>query len=296
MSSFEEKPIAHECREFRSVLERTLREGSAGLAPLQWHEHLLGCGVCSELLRSEEALEMLLSSLPDPHLPPHLAQRVLMRLDASRLDLKKEQRGLDELLDLDRALIQPEGLSARVLHGVRGAAEADEKRLEALLDLDRDLLAPEGLSDRVLSGVRSAARAEERQLEALLEQAGDVEVPVGLSGRILSALEAERGLGSAPGATSPATIHSFFDARRALFAAAAAGVALWVGSTLLFPGAPELSPNEQLAGLDNPDPALLEDFDVLQSFDLLMDPDPDLVVASELDASTEVMLDLTEEL
>ena len=130
------------------------RPDPPALTELSWHEHLLSCSECRALLEQEEALELLLATLPDPKLPPDLARRVVVRL-RDRAD-----ENLDELLALDRVQV-PEGLSDRVRRGV-ASARADEK-LDALLELAREVEIPAGLSGRVLAGmeeVRMASRAE----------------------------------------------------------------------------------------------------------------------------------------
>jgi hypothetical protein len=153
-----------ECTSFRRALERKLlgRPSQQGLLELSWHEHLLACGECRALLEAEEALEILLATLPDPRLPPRLAARVLSRLRVSA------EGGLDALLELDSEVAAPDRLAARVLAGVRAGMRADaqaslphrtpDERLDALLDLDRDVAVPAGLSARVLNGLRLARR------------------------------------------------------------------------------------------------------------------------------------------
>ena len=102
------------CRAFRERLASAL-SGSPQLTELSWHEHLLACSDCRALLDSEEALEELLASLPAPHLPADLNERVLARLARVR------ETGLDQLLDLDHSPDAPAGLSERVLEGVSRA-------------------------------------------------------------------------------------------------------------------------------------------------------------------------------
>ncbi len=86
------------CTQFRSLLEKELmRPGTnAEFTTLSWHEHLLSCEACRELLEAEEALELLLGSLPKPKLPADLAKRVLRRLRRVRTGV-----GLDQLLEVD---------------------------------------------------------------------------------------------------------------------------------------------------------------------------------------------------
>ncbi len=161
------------CRSFRELLELKLtgRPAQSELTVLSWHEHLLGCGACRELLEAEEALELLLASLPEPHLPPELARRVIFRLrDADRRD--RVETGLDALLDLDRFESPPAHLAESVLARLRvaremGGAPAGDSRaedeLDRLLDLDRELVVPDGVASRVLAGLRAARRAEARR-------------------------------------------------------------------------------------------------------------------------------------
>ncbi len=165
------------CRSFRELLERKLsgRVAQSELVVLSWHEHLLGCGACRELLEAEEALELLLASLPEPNLPPELARRVISRLrDAQQRDLA--ETGLDALLDLDRSEAPPARLAESVLARLRtaresraapiGAAEQIESRLDALLELDRVVPVPEGLASRVIAGLHSVRRDEARARRA----------------------------------------------------------------------------------------------------------------------------------
>jgi hypothetical protein len=153
-----------DCRSFRRSLERAL-EGARGteeLTSLSWHEHLLGCRDCRALLEAEEALELLLESLPEPHLPPQLARRVLARLRAGD---EARETALDRLLELDVQARAPGGLAGRVLAGLEheraqpvGSATADA-RLDALLERARAVAVPADMSQRVLAHL-----AEERAL------------------------------------------------------------------------------------------------------------------------------------
>jgi len=141
--------VSRECTGFRAALEAELlgRPSPERLAGLAWHAHLLACADCRELLEREEALEMLLASLPEPRLPAVLATRVLLRLREDR----RAEYSLDLLLDLDADVRAPANLAAGVLAGLAG--ERADARLDALLDLDRDLRAPAGLADRVRAGL-----------------------------------------------------------------------------------------------------------------------------------------------
>ena len=135
--------MSRECHGFRAALEAELlgRPTEVRLSGLSWHAHLLSCADCRELLEREEALEVLLASLPDPRLPQELARRVLVRL---REDRAAETR-LDRLLDLDAEVRAPADLAKIVLQGLADA------RLDALLDLDRAVDVPAGLAARTLA-------------------------------------------------------------------------------------------------------------------------------------------------
>jgi len=147
-----------DCRSVRRRLEHALEgaRGSQELSSLAWHEHLLGCGDCRALLESEEALEILLASLPDPRLPPQLARRVLARLRAAE---QSRESALDRLLELDPAARPPGGLAGRVLAGLERERAQPEARLDALLERARAVDVPAQLSQRVLAHL-----AEERAL------------------------------------------------------------------------------------------------------------------------------------
>jgi hypothetical protein len=148
-----------DCRNFRSTLERALEDtrGTGELTSLSWHEHLLGCGDCRALLEAEEALEMLLESLPQPHLPPRLARRVLARL---RAGVGQREAALDRLLELDPGARAPGDLARRVLAGLEAQrAQPAEARLDGLLERARAVEVPAALAQRVLAHV-----AEERRL------------------------------------------------------------------------------------------------------------------------------------
>lgn len=267
------------CTSFRSRLMEALRGRVRPGVELAWHQHVLSCSACRELLDSEEALEALLASLPEPRLPVALAQRVLARLEEARQATARGADGLDHLLDLDTAAPVPGDLSERVLRGVRRA--------------------------------RGIA-AQEKALDRLLEQLPEPGIPAGLAERTLDALEAERGLGSRPTLAS-------FGRMAALAAAAvvllACGVLLW---RLLGEGEPA-DPSEHVAqgpggpstagegpkepgtdpGANEPGPAttgiagtpepplpggpseeLLAALDVLENWDLLVSEDLDLQLAS----------------
>lgn len=140
-----------ECRTFRDALyERLAPQSGAGtdLADLSWGEHLLGCDACRAMLEAEEALELLLASLPLPQLPPALAQRVLIRL-------RSVGDPLDQLLEQGSGPAIPVGLASRVLRGVRErSGDVDpEDALDHLLERMPEPQVPHGLSARVVAAL-----------------------------------------------------------------------------------------------------------------------------------------------
>ena len=143
--------IDNNCRQFRSLLENELLRPGANteLNTLSWHEHLLFCEECRELLAAEEALELLLSSLPQPKLPAHLARRVLLRLQSARI-----RPGLDRLLEIDAKLEAPQGLSGRVLAALADTRGEQTDGLDRLLD-QYEVVADAELGDRLLAGLHS---------------------------------------------------------------------------------------------------------------------------------------------
>ncbi len=142
------------CRAFRGDLERALegRRQAGRLVELSFDGHLIACADCRGLLDSEQALELLLASLPEPRLPEELAQRVLARLRHER------EAGLDALLERAPAPRVPANLARRVR-----AAVAGERSAPALDPLDRLLDAvpaprvPATLAVRVQKAARKAA-------------------------------------------------------------------------------------------------------------------------------------------
>jgi len=139
------------CRAFRRSLEQLLEDarGPQEWTSLSWHEHLLGCRDCRALLEAEEALELLLASLPAPSLPPRLARRVLARL---RRGEATREAALDRLLELDPAAPAPSDLARVVLAGLESErAQPAEARLDALLERARAVDVPGDLPRRVLA-------------------------------------------------------------------------------------------------------------------------------------------------
>jgi len=142
-----------DCHAFRERLLEAL-EGKprpAEIRTLSWHEHLLACGDCRGLLEREEALEVLLATLPQPKLPPELVKRLVLRL-GPRWDEPQRGVSLDTLLELDaHGETAPRGLADRTRAGV-----ARERALEEILDRWPEPQAPAGLSARVLAGLSEA--------------------------------------------------------------------------------------------------------------------------------------------
>jgi hypothetical protein len=266
------------CQEFRSLLERSLEGGLADgeLARLSWHEHLLGCGECRHILEAEEALEILLATLPEPKLPPHLARRVVSRLR----DARKVESRLDALLELDRADAAPDRLAASVLAGLREkrhelaetAAAEREARLDRLLDLDRGVAVPKGLAQRVLAGLES-----ERTTTARVSASG-VNASTGLARQ-----------------------------RSRWVYAAAAGVLAFLLGWLAWPRAQHenVVRDDALAGADvkkphargvdaPPDAQMLAALDVLEQWDLLRSEDVDVLLSSSIEPVDEALLEYQE--
>jgi len=146
------------CREFRDHLELALRglPQPERLTPLSWDQHLLGCQACRELLDAEQALEMLLASLPEPALPPELVSRLLERLKRERSTRPVRALDLDDLLDGAPAPELPSALAARILEGVgpERRIAREEAQLDRLLDSLPEPTAPSQLSARLLAGLR----------------------------------------------------------------------------------------------------------------------------------------------
>lgn len=315
------------CDGFRRKLARAL-EGAPmpeELTTLSWHEHLLGCEDCRELLQREEALEVLLATLPEPKLPPDLTRRLVARLSNSTeasLDF-----GLDQLLEADGVAI-PVGLSSRVRDGLRAEAALDE-----LLELDGHLEVPGGLAARVAEGARQEAALDEllergdhvvvpadlsaqvlagihaeAKLDALLELDLEVELPVGLSSRVLSALDSQRAR-SIPRLRLLRTMPRYAAAAGLLLVAL--GVSLWDGGLVEDPISTTQPGTEEVAVVDvegaqapaanEPDPSLLAMLDILENDGLWLDTedgveavieelDPHLLLSDSLETSDEVLL------
>jgi hypothetical protein len=271
------------CRSFRELLERKLsgRVAQSELVVLSWHEHLLGCGACRELLEAEEALELLLASLPEPNLPPELARRVISRLrDAQRRDLA--ETGLDALLDLDRSETAPAHLAESVLARLRtaresatspiGAVERSESRLEALLDLDRVVPVPEGLPSRVLAGLHSVRRDEARARRAPRFAAKHVGWMLAVAALVVASWLAWtlRSRAPAPGSTHDDEI---------VDGETEPGSGKRTGSTRST-GTTDTRDGDTTPGATSPEPQMLAVLDVLEQWDLLMHGDIDVLLST----------------
>ncbi len=133
-------------RDLAEALDVDTLDTSARRA-LGWHEHLLSCDACRDMLSKEEALDELLASLPVPRLPQDLARRVLARLAAERLE---------DLLALADEPVVPSGLSQRVLAGVR---DRELDALDVVLGRLPEPVVPSDLAARTLRAL-APQRAE----------------------------------------------------------------------------------------------------------------------------------------
>jgi len=273
-----------DCAEFRHTLEERLmgRPDPPKLAQLDWHGHLHTCGDCRGLFAAEEALEILLASLPEPSLPPDVAERVLLRL---RRGEREEQ--LDALLDMDADSRAPAGLASRVLAGL--AAERSDERLDRALEFAGVVEVPDGLGERVLAGLEGERGAAD-PLERWLAAAGRVDVPVGLSGRVLAGLAAEREALHATEVRRGFQLLRSPLVRRA--AAAVIATAALAGALQLFSEKDPSEPDVFVANAEEPDEGLLANLDLLEELDELQDlSDADLATFHLFDAGDEALLD-----
>lgn len=267
------------CQAFRAALERSLDGRLAReLDQLSWHEHLLSCADCRALLESEEALEVLIATLPSPKLPRRLAQRVLVRLRGAR----EVDRGLDELLALDAGELVPTTLAQRVLTGLATARAESNVPANASASLEHD----------------------DAALDRLLARAQHVDVPASLAQRVRLRLAAER---NAP-ALAPASTRW---RRRALAIAAGvvvvAGAWWFVARAMQDRGAKQPEFVEQGAGAPAtrlrapsvasgtdaaaPGDELLAVIDVLEQWDVLMHDDVDVLLSTTLSTADESLLE-----
>jgi len=289
-----------------------IRAGALGneMRALEWHEHLLGCTACRELLEAEQALEELLASLPEPRLPAELTRRVLARLRANRLpderpdpylpDPELDEEALDELLALDSVDDEharpPRELSGNVLAGLRVARARDE--LDLLLERDA-LTAPAGLTANTLAALAAERQAShgvpaeaaagfgvaavEEALDALLAL-DRVEPPVGLPQRVRNALADER---------APVAPRGFSLRRARVPLTLAAGLliafVLWFADGQWSEPLPAADDEVAQAEVDAgpPELELLEALAVLEDMDLLGETEMDLDLLLELELAPE---------
>lgn len=298
----------HTCRDFRSLLEAVLEGGLNGavveqaLTELAWHEHLLSCGECRNLLSAEEALEILLATLPEPKLPEHLARRVVSRLRHARSAESK----LDALLELDRAERAPRHLAESVLARLRPARErsgetsplALEAALDRLLDLDRDQRVPEGLAARILASLRAergdSLGSVRPQIEPRLDTA-HAESTVVRSRRV-SWLSSPWSYAAAAGIL--ATWIAWAAWQRSDTGPRSEGEHLvengQTGSSSdgHSPRSGDGSGRDEVAQADRaPDAAMLAALDVLEHWDLLKSDDVDVLLSSSIGPADEVLLE-----
>ncbi len=276
-------------RELMSALEG--RPRPAELRHLSWHEHLLGCTDCRDLLQREEALELLLASLPEPNLPPDLTRRVLLRLE-EHAQLHAATAGLDSLLELDGALV-PAGLAQRVRKGI-----AAEVALDRVLDKWSEPSVPSGLAARIASSVRA-----EQQLELLLELDSTSELPRGLTTNILRNLEEHRER-RVPRLRLLARMPRFAAAAAVLLAMLSAPLWLQDQGTTSGLHKEQIASGESpdLPGLDEVDPSLLAMLDMLENDELWTesgesgtlefseDDDLHFLLEEEIDVEDEMLL------
>lgn len=277
------------CREFRSRLARLLsgRASSASFGALSWHEHLLGCADCRALIAAEQALEELLLQLPEPQLPPELAQRLLARLEPSR-----GETDLDSLLDRNRDVPVPKALAARMLARLDGArtAQREDAALDRLLDQWSEPEIPADLGRRTLARLALARRAA-------------TGAAASIAGSNTTSKHA-RGTRRAPPARPSAS-------RGRLVLAAAALVTVALGAWLFRradepsipvdsplanaprPPVAPVAPRERL--LDEPPADLLASLDLLESWELVVDDsvESDMIALEAFDV---LLLDVADEL
>ncbi|MFO1011968.1 MAG: hypothetical protein U1F29_18040 [Planctomycetota bacterium] len=295
-----------ECALFRAELERRLSDArDAGFTELGWHEHLLGCASCRALLEAEEALDVLLASLPEPRLPRRLADRLLVRLrEASR-----REEELDQLLALDEHAA-PEGLASRIAAGVRVREARNERALDALLDRVPAPVAPTELGERVVERLTERHAAEERALDRLLDRDAIIGAPTQLGERVLARLAPVRNERHAE-SRAPLPSVSAWRTRRVWVWAAAAGLVATLATWLAWPRSrPFVEPapivrdepthprtsdprdqrpedhgardtvRENVGAVDAPGEDVLAALDVLEQWDLLMHDDVDVLLST----------------
>lgn len=301
-----------DCQAFRGALEAQLagQPDIDGLVALGWHEHLLFCSSCRDLLEEEEALERLIASLPRVALPPELSERILARL--RRADSR--EAALDRLLDLDGAIESPtviapsegrtHGLADRVLAALAGARESSEMSedpLDRLLDRLEAPKVPSNLTQGLLAGLESArsdslanAGTPADLLDGLLDRIPEPLAPVGLAERILRRVERARH----EALPQRITMGHWVTAAAAILCV---GFLTWQG--LRGPGLPtdpEEASRYALPSADDPSVGLPEDFfhqyELLTNLEQLRDPQlgADLVLVEAADETFQLTLSATD--
>jgi hypothetical protein len=251
-----------DCRTFRDQLAAHLRglRADASLTELSWHEHLLACQDCRDLLDAEEALEILLDSLPEPRLPAHLAERVLARLEDAR-------ESLDRLLELSTVEAAPPDLGARIAAGIGRKRIARDLELDRLLDRVGSPKLPERLAQDTLAAL---AGRRERVPPPVVRGPNARWAPLALAAAALAlivTLWLRGGERPEPVATLPEPI----------------------------PPAPSIERRTPDPALDaGVEEDLLASLDVLENWELLTDEELDVLLSS-LDPWDEVLLELEAE-
>lgn len=284
--------MTSDCRNFRARLADALRgESSLGLAPglasangSGWHVHVINCAACRELLEEEEALDELLLSLPKPHLPPELAERVLSRLDGARRGLD-----LDRLLELQTTEPAPANLARGVLARVHA-----EQGLDRLLERWPAQPAPAGFERRILARLALARRGQPVGSQATPRQAAPVkrsaglQMPVRIAAAVLlvglagwGAWSLRRSLSQGPGTPEP-LIGPLIGGRDSSDEQ--------TPQPLPIP-APQAQNMKPEVALSEPDDQLLASLDVLEAWDLLASADGVDASLATLDSLDEYLLD-----
>ncbi|MFT5287454.1 MAG: hypothetical protein ACI8TQ_003640 [Planctomycetota bacterium] len=258
------------CFEFRDNLERVLcgLPDPEKLIPLSWDAHLLGCEDCRELLQAEQALELVLASLPQPKLPPDLNSRVIERLRREREGAHNHAFDLDAVLEGAPDPVMPANLSERILRGVESA------RNEQLA---------------------SSQKADD-QLDALLNLVSSPKAPTNLSASVLDAVDAERWAGAENG-NRVSSFQLLKGARVWVPVAAAVLVAiLWftnsIGELKDIPRVEELN-HTQVASATELNDEMIDAFEVLENWEHLNGDDLDLLLAS-IDELDELLIETSE--
>jgi hypothetical protein len=279
------------CSDFRSRLAKLLAGGEAA-APrandatfggLAWHEHLLGCADCRALIEAEQALEELLSQLPQPQLPPELARRLLARLEPHRNDPVVPERLLDSLLDRTREVSVPFELAERMLERLNAARELqlDETRLDRVLNRLPKPQPPEDLAERTLTRLALARRQHVAAQPELATRARSIHPSQRRSSRLALAAAALVAIGFGAWLLG-----------RAAFAPQVDDVDPSVAQGRESTG-PAVAPRERV--IDEPPADLLASLDLLESWDLVLDDSVETDVLS-LGAYDALLLEVADQI